>query len=99
MSLTIRATDRKYVTAIVIEAAGQDISADTIQMCLGSWHLPGDWQTPLIVPIARGSLKARLLVGPGGGVVYPVGDYYPWVRIIDSPEDESVLIEEKVSII
>ena len=63
-------------TADVVEVAFKPPGVDPTGP---DWHA-ASWET------AGTSYYARLLVGPVGGTVLPVGTYRMWIRITDAPE-------------
>lgn len=48
----------------------------------GDWNV-GDWETDAGPPIIY---YARILIGPGGGVVLTDGKFDVWIKITSSPE-------------
>lgn len=63
-------------TSDVVEAAfvAPGVTPTGADWKVGSWETCGD------------AYYARLLVGPAGPNVYPVGSYVMWLRITDAPE-------------
>lgn len=100
MSRTINLTagDKVYLSAVVTEDNGLDISGDTFQISLGTYETAGDWQTPDVIdPIATGSVRVKLLLGDAYSPI--PGTYWPWIRVVDDPETESVNTDERITIV
>jgi hypothetical protein len=81
---------------LVPVTAPRDPTADAVQMAFSPAYDPdleqtgfvsAGWQAPAI-PNQDGSWTAyaRCLVGPGGTVALPVGNYKIWTKVTDSPE-------------
>jgi hypothetical protein len=97
---TIRTSigDTAYVSVLITEIMGKDISASSFQISLGSPNAPGAWLTPTVVEAVNPSaVRLKLLVGTGGTSV-AAGRYRPWGRIVDTPETESVMSSDLVTI-
>lgn len=83
--------DKAYVSGLITEVNGKDITADTLRVCLGTATAPGTYVTPdVIETITASSRRVKLLVGTGGTVQPAAGTYYLWVQATDSPEVEGV---------
>lgn len=97
---TIRTSldDDVYVSIVLTETTGQDITATTVEMALGTYQDPGTGYAPDVTePVATGQVRVKLLVGANGHTFTPAV-YTPWVRAIDTPEQEWVRIEDRVTI-
>ncbi len=63
-------------------------TGDTVEV---AFKLPGvdptgpDWHAATWETVGT-AYYARLLVGPVGGLVLPVGTYHMWIRVTDAPE-------------
>lgn len=64
--------------------ADHDISADTVQVSLGSYSEPASWVTP-DVDDAQTDVNTRVVQKLVTSAVNP-GTYYLWVRLTDNPE-------------
>lgn len=78
----------EYTLPLTIsETNNKDISADTIQLSLGTYPAPGVWQAPDRDPAqaVKSQRVVQLLIG---GTLKPAvaGTYYLWSRVLDSPE-------------
>jgi hypothetical protein len=91
MSARISHLSLEYVRVSVDatrEGVAYDPSSDPVELAfLVGGAVPGDsdwlaaeWE------LVGGFAFARLLVGPGGGHVLPVGTYSVWVKVTDDPE-------------
>lgn len=63
-------------------------TSDAVTMAfppLGTRPATGDWKTAEW-EIAGSTYSARCLVGPGGTVTLPTGQYDVWVKVTDNPE-------------
>lgn len=73
---------REYVGLTL--SSDLDISADAVQLSLGSWATPGTWHSPSLDDHGQLNRTVALLVG--GDVTPTVGSYYVWMKLPDSPE-------------
>lgn len=85
MSQTIRVSDGavEYSWPMTITATdGDDITADTVQVSLGTYSDPATWVTPVITRPTPSSATVKLLIDD----TTPVGTYWLWCKVSDSPE-------------
>ena len=65
------------------ETTGQDITAVTVELSLGTYNDPGAWQPPdVILHPTVNTVTAQMLVDDS----VAVGTYYLWRLIGDAPE-------------
>lgn len=79
----------RYVGGTITETTGKDISADTVQVALGTATTPGTWQTPDVITANVSSVTVKYLVT---NAVTP-GVYYVWAKITDTPEIEPFVLD------
>jgi len=93
--ITRSVQDTEYLPfAVSLEVDGQPYNptGDRVEFAFmpvspGSDPGSGDWHTGSWDTVAPETYNAQVLVGPAnGGVALAVGQYYPWIRITDSPE-------------
>lgn len=86
-----------YIRIPVVEAGGADPTDNVVELAFPlQGAAPSDWTTAAWEN--DGAIHyAKLLLGPGGALELPVGDYDVWVRVAASPE-EPVLPSDKLSI-
>lgn len=94
--ITQSALSREYVSvAITARTAGTPVNptADVVEFAFttvtakpaaGDWKT-GSWDGTEPRP-PGGAYTAHCLVGPGGTVALPAGQYTMWVRVTDNPE-------------
>lgn len=70
---------------IVTETTGKNITADIVQVSLGTYADPGVWQSPDVkTSPTPSSVSVQILIGAS---LNPApGHYYVWVKLTDSPE-------------
>lgn len=81
VNVTAGATEYTWPLTLT-EVNGVDISADTVQISLGSYDQPGDWTAPVADHPTTSSVTVKLLIDDS----VDVGEYWVWVKITDSPE-------------
>lgn len=76
----------EYLFVDFQDAEQQDITADPVSISLGSYDTPGVWHAADLIEQngAVWKIRAGLLIGTT--LTYPVGIYYAWIRLVDSPE-------------
>lgn len=85
------ASSLMYVNAIVT-CLGGNPTTDTVQMAFTTQGVdpqPADWKTATwntAVTLGANQYMAQCLVGPGGTVTLPIGQYQYWVKVTDNPE-------------
>ena len=81
----LAASSKVYLRIPVDGPDGVDVTQYTAQIALmpdnGIEPTTGDWHNAIWL-----DGKAALLVGPGGGVVYPPGQYMAWATLAATPE-------------
>lgn len=82
INLTAGAIEYTWDTTIT---ASDDISSDTVTMCLGGYDEPSTFIVPdVITHPTPTTAVVKLLVG--GDFVPASGTYWLWVKVTDSPE-------------
>lgn len=76
--------EQEFVSGIVCEKYGQDISTSTFQIGLGTYiDPPVSWQTPDEDDvISTSKRKIGILIDSD----IPLGVHFAWIKIIDNPE-------------
>lgn len=95
MARLIRASagDTEYVSAVVTETNGVNISGDVFKVSLGSYDSPNGWRVPDAVEmLSLSQIRVKLLVGAQGTVVPTPGTYWLWIQVGDAPETETVRV-------
>lgn len=83
---TIYTSQGAIAYATVTITADADISADTVQLCLGGYYTAGDWQTPDVLTFSTDGKTATAKLLLGVGHLNPaVGRYWVWWRVVDNP--------------
>lgn len=84
-----------YVSGILTDVNGEDLSTATLKLALYAEGVEPDtensatWKTPSAITYpTTGKAKASLLVTEGD---YPVGKYRLWCLAVDSPEAQPVM--------
>lgn len=76
----------EYLWVDIEDARQQDITTATVQISLGTYDLHGTWHTADLIqqngPVWK--IRAGLLIG--ASLVYPLGTYWAWFSLGDSPE-------------
>lgn len=70
----------------IIESTGKDISADTVQLSLGSYTEPATWQAPDLDPAQTVASQRVVQLLVGDTLKPALGSYYLWSQILDDPE-------------
>lgn len=93
-TINVTAGAARYVGGTITETTGKDISADAVQICLGTASAPGTWGTPDVKSVStdKASVTVKLLVDSS----VTTGTYYVWVKITDTPEVEPFIIDGPV---
>lgn len=82
-TIDVTSGGREYMTGVITETTGRDLTNDAVQVSLGTSAAPGVWMVPdLTAHPTPSQVEAALLVGPGT----PPGTYVLWLRVADTPE-------------
>lgn len=85
------ASSLQYVN-VIVTALDRNPTTDTVAMAFtapGVDPQAGDWRSATwntTVTLGANQYMAQCLVGPGGTVTLPIGQYQYWVKVTDNPE-------------
>ena len=83
MIINVTAGGIEYASALITDTTGQDLTAATFQVGLGtnSRTAPAAWQAPDVQESVGTNVRVKLLID---GIT--PGRYWLWVKITDTPE-------------
>ena len=85
ITLSAGAVEYTYPLTIV-ETAGKDISADTVQLSLGTDLVVGVWRPPDTDTAQSVAYQRVVQLLVGASYIPAVGTYWLWSKVTDSPE-------------
>ena len=77
--------EQDYLWVDYEDALHNDITGDAVSISLGTYHTPGAWHPADLVEQNGAVWQVRAGLFIGAAITYPVGVYYAWIKLVDSP--------------
>lgn len=77
--------EQDYIWVDFEDRLQQNIQAVTVQIAMGTYETPGTWYPADLVEENGAVYKIRAGLFVGGALTFPLGIYYAWIKVGDSP--------------